>query len=74
MATKAKTKKSGGKTDFRRVKKGLTKRDVLKKCKELSNWGKWGKNDQLGVLNYITQQDIVEASKLIKRGKVFGLV
>ena len=73
MATKAKTKKAAAKRIPSRKKKGLTKRDVLKKCKELSNWGKWGKNDQLGVLNYITQQDIVEASKLIKRGKVFRL-
>ena len=73
MATNTKTKKKAVKRTPSRKKKGLTKRDVLKKCKELSNWGKWGKNDQLGVLNYITQEDIVEASKLIKRGKVFRL-
>ena len=73
MAPKAKVKKSAAKKNPSRKKKGLTKRDVLKKCKELSNWGRWGKNDELGVLNYITQNDIVEASKLIKRGKVFRL-
>ena len=38
--------------------KGLTKADVLRKCKQLSNWGKWGPKDELGVLNYITQEDI----------------
>jgi len=54
-------------------KKGLTKADVLRKCKQLSNWGKWGPNDELGVLNYITQEDIVNAASLIKRGKVFRL-
>ena len=52
-------------------KKGLTKADVLRKCKQLSNWGKWGPKDELGVLNYITQEDIVNAASLIKRGKVF---
>jgi len=54
-------------------KKGLTKADVLRKCKQLSNWGKWGPKDELGVLNYITQEDIVNAASLIKRGKVFRL-
>ena len=51
----------------------LTKADVLKKCKELSNWGKWGPDDELGVLNYITPEDIVNASKLVRKGKVFRL-
>lgn len=51
--------------------KALTKADVVRKGKQLSNWGKWGKNDELGVLNYIKPEDIVEAAKLIKKGKVF---
>ena len=51
----------------------LTKADVLKKCKELSNWGKWGPDDELGVLNYIQPEDIVNASKLVQKGKVFRL-
>jgi len=46
---------------------------VLRKCKQVNNWGKWGKDDQLGVLNYITPEDIIEASKLIQKGKVFRL-
>ena len=54
-------------------KKGLTKADVVRKGKQLSNWGKWGRNDELGVLNYIKPQDIVDAAKLIKKGKVFRL-
>jgi kynurenine formamidase len=52
---------------------GLTKADVLKKCEELSNWGKWGPDDELGVLNYITPEDIVNAARLVKKGKVFRL-
>ena len=73
MAKKAITKNRKLKTKVSVKKKGLTKRDVLKKGKQLSNWGKWGRNDELGVLNYITPQDIVEASKLIERGNVFRL-
>jgi kynurenine formamidase len=51
----------------------LTKDDVLKKAEELKNWGKWGRDDELGVLNYITPQDIVNAARLIRKGKVFRL-
>ena len=54
-------------------KKGLTKADVVRKGKQLCNWGKWGKDDELGVLNYITPEDIIEASRLVKKGKVFRL-
>ncbi len=41
--------------------------------KELSNWGRWGKDDQIGTLNNVTPEDIVAAGKLIKQGKVFAL-
>src|SRR5437870_11107769 len=51
----------------------LTKNDVLKKAEELKNWGKWGPDDELGVLNYITPQDIVNAARLVKKGKIFRL-
>ena len=72
MARKPAAKKATAKRAASR-KKGLRKADVVRKGKQLSNWGKWGRNDQLGVLNYITQKDIAEAAKLIKRGKVFRL-
>ena len=51
----------------------LTKDDVLKKAEELKNWGRWGPDDELGVLNFITPEDIVNAAGLIRRGKVFRL-
>jgi kynurenine formamidase len=51
----------------------LTKTDVLKKAEQLKNWGKWGPDDELGVLNYITPEDIVNAARLVRRGKVFRL-
>jgi len=41
--------------------------------KKLSNWNRWGKDDQIGTLNHVTPEDIVAASKLIHTGKVFAL-
>src|SRR5437764_13945055 len=49
----------------------LTRDDVLKKAEALKNWGKWGPDDELGVLNSITPEDIVNAAKLVRKGKVF---
>lgn len=40
---------------------------------KLSNWGKWGPDDQIGTLNYITPADVVRAASLIRTGKVFAL-
>src|SRR5438445_13639927 len=37
------------------------------------NWGKWGKDDELGTLNYITPDASVKAAGLVKRGPVFSL-
>ena len=41
--------------------------------KKLSNWGRWGKDDQIGTLNHVTPEDIANAAKLAKTGKVFAL-
>ncbi len=40
---------------------------------EETNWGKWGKNDQLGTLNYITPQSIVAAAGLVRDGRSYSL-
>jgi len=45
----------------------------MNKGADLSNWGRWGADDQRGTLNLITPQTIVEAARLIKRGKVYRL-
>jgi len=37
------------------------------------NWGRWGADDQLGTLNFITPQKIAEAAKLVRVGKVLSL-
>jgi Putative cyclase len=40
---------------------------------ELSNWGRWGKDDQLGTLNLITESIRRKALALAKRGLVVSL-
>jgi kynurenine formamidase len=46
----------------------LTKEDVDRWMTELSNWGKWGKEDQAGTLNYITNAKRKAAAALVKEG------
>jgi kynurenine formamidase len=46
----------------------LTKSQFDQLFKEISNWGRWGKNDQLGTLNLITPERRREAAALVKAG------
>lgn len=45
-----------------------TEQDVERLVDELSNWGRWGKDDQLGTLNLITPEKRIQAAKLIQAG------
>lgn len=45
-----------------------TEAEVLSYFQKLSNWGKWGKDDQLGTINYVTPQKVKEAAALVKEG------
>ena len=48
--------------------------DTLKKWeKELSNWGRWGKEDQRGLLNLITPEKTKQALTLVKEAKTVTL-
>ena len=38
-----------------------------------NNWGKWGPNDELGTLNYITGEVIRQAAALVRKGKPYSL-
>jgi hypothetical protein len=40
---------------------------------KVNNWGRWGTDDELGTLNYITQHKRVHASDLVHRGATFSL-
>ena len=38
-----------------------------------SNWGVFGDDDEVGCVNFLTPQGVVEAAKLVRNGKVFRL-
>ncbi|MDP6536836.1 MAG: cyclase family protein [Gammaproteobacteria bacterium] len=40
---------------------------------EISNWGRWGAEDELGTLNLITEQKRVEAARLVRDGTTVSL-
>ena len=40
---------------------------------ELSNWGRWGADDELGALNLITPDKRLEAASLVTRGTVVSM-
>src|SRR5690606_29513635 len=37
------------------------------------NWGRWGPDDQLGTLNFITPESVAAAAAEIRTGRVFPL-
>lgn len=37
------------------------------------NWGRWGEDDEVGALNFLSPQDVVAAAAEIRTGKVFTL-
>ncbi len=41
--------------------------------KELSIWGRWGNDDEIGTLNFVTPDKRVRAAQLVKTGKNFDL-
>ncbi|GAA3491236.1 MULTISPECIES: cyclase family protein [Streptomyces] len=47
--------------------------DVRALGARLSNWGRWGADDERGTTNLITPARIVEAAKLVRTGEVFDL-
>jgi kynurenine formamidase len=46
----------------------LNKEDIARMMTSLSNWGRWGKNDQRGALNLITPEKRREAAALVREG------
>jgi len=40
---------------------------------QVNNWGRWGTDDELGTLNYITLDKRVRAAHLVRRGATFSL-
>jgi len=40
---------------------------------EISNWGRWGEDDERGAVNLIGPEQVVHAAGLVRKGKVFSL-
>src|SRR5580700_179165 len=51
----------------------ITKADFDRMMKSESNWGRWGKEDQLGALNLVTAHKRIQAAKLVKTGMSISL-
>jgi kynurenine formamidase len=50
-----------------------TKADIDRLMTELSNWGRWGKTDEVGTVNLITAAKRTEAAALVKDGTALSL-
>src|ERR1043166_3157171 len=48
--------------------RNVTKADVDRWMTELSNWGRWGKEDQMGAINLITPAKRKQAAALVRSG------
>ncbi len=51
----------------------LTSQDIEEMMTTLSNWGRWGKEDQLGTINLITPTKRKQAAALVKEGNSISL-
>lgn len=47
--------------------------DVRALGAELSNWGRWGPDDERGTTNLITPEHVAAAARLVRTGEVFNL-
>ena len=53
--------------------RNLTKEDIDHWMTELSNWGRWGKDDQAGTVNLITAAKRKQAAALVKEGTAISM-
>ncbi len=50
-----------------------TKAQVMAYLKEDSNWGRWGPDDQMDAMNFITPEKRVAAARLVQSGRAVSL-
>ena len=55
------------------VREIVSEADVIGYYTSLSNWGRWGTEDELGTLNLITPEKRKQAAALVKSGIVVSL-
>jgi kynurenine formamidase len=56
-----------------RKKLSFTIADVREMARRFSNWGRWGNDDELGTVNFITPEKVTSAARLVRTGKTFSL-
>lgn len=47
--------------------------ECLELARRFSNWGRWGPDDELGTLNFITPDKVAEGAGEVQTGEVFSL-
>src|ERR1700734_2622260 len=50
-----------------------SKEDFVQLMSQLSNWNRWGKDDQMGAVNLITPAKRKQAVALVKEGACFSM-
>jgi kynurenine formamidase len=50
-----------------------TDEDIDRLLPQITNWGRWGKQDQLGTVNFITARQRLQALTLVKKGRTVSL-
>ncbi len=58
---------------FAQTSHKVTEADFHRWMQELSNWGRWGKDDQRGTANLITPAKVKQAASLVKQGITVSL-
>jgi len=46
---------------------------MMERAAKVNNWGRWGEEDEIGTLNFVTAEKVKEGAACIKAGKVFQL-
>jgi len=60
------------KVDFSKIP-NFSELPVKKGAPADSNWGVFGDNDEVGCVNFLTEDGVIEAARLVRKGKVFRL-
>jgi kynurenine formamidase len=58
---------------MKKTPRGMSMKEFEKLFKAVRNWGRWGRNDELGTLNYIKPAHIRNAAKLVGSGRSVSL-
>lgn len=51
----------------------ITMADLERYAVSLKNWGRWGEKDEIGTLNFVTDEMVAKAAQLVTTGKRYSL-